>query len=129
MKLAPAERWAAWLALGWAALLVFVSVPRRARATNVRGWRALEGDEVTLRRGARYRGCLVVPWYVPTSLVRAKLRPGLEDKGFSDVAISEVRPSLWPEASCDFFVEATWSRDDEVVERPGAVPLAWEGEE
>jgi hypothetical protein len=88
-------------------------------------WMLLEGSPVMLRKGLRYRGCIVVPTLIPNALVRPRLRPGLEARGFSDVAIAESKPDDWPAVACDFFVEATWDRDDQEFDRPGAVAFAW----
>jgi hypothetical protein len=83
------------------------------------------GDHVGLRRGVRYRGCVDLPWYAPTGLVRDRLRPGLEAKGFTDIVIVEEEPHGWPSAECTFWVECTWSKPDAMLERPSAVTHAW----
>jgi hypothetical protein len=89
-------------------------------------WLELDGDVIVLRRDMRYRGCVRLPFIVPKSLVRGKLLPGLEAKGFREIVISEeLAPSWPPETECDFYVEATWSKADEQLERPGAVAIAW----
>lgn len=105
-------------------LVLFSGIKPKARA--VTGWVVVEGSPVALRRGRRYRGCVVLPWYVPTSVVRSKLGPAMAERGFVDVAIVESKPAAWPEAECDFYVEATWGAADQAFDRPGAVALAWE---
>jgi len=91
-------------------------------------WLLIDGSPVRLVKGRRYRGCVQVPWVVPTGLVVGKLPQGLADKGFTDVRVSRPRPSDWPDVSCDIHVEATWGKDDESMDRPGAVSLAWRGD-
>ena len=91
-------------------------------------WVLLEGSPVQLFQGRRYRGCISVPFVVPTGLVVSKLPAALAEKGFVDVMVSRPRPSDWPGVSCDIHVEATWAKPDESMPRPGAVELAWRGE-
>lgn len=118
---------AAGAGVGWAILVaVLFSGGKPANpGSSSAEWLLLEGDQVTLEKGKRYRGCLVVPWFVPDNVVRGKLRPGIEARGFSDIDIAEDRPRSWPDVDCTFFVEATWDGDDEELERPSAVPFAW----
>lgn len=86
-------------------------------------WVEIPADEtsVMLRKGLSYRACVDVPAIIPNALVRSKLKPGLEARGFRDVVVEED-PRDMP---CDFLVEGVWSRADEVIERPGAVVKAW----
>lgn len=88
-------------------------------------WMLLEGDTVMLRKGLSYRGCIVVPTLIPNSLVRPRLRPGLEARGFTNIQIAEDAPDGWPAVKCHFYVEATWGNDDQEFDRPGAVAFAW----
>lgn len=96
--------------------------PRTTAAT----WTPIHEDRVMLRRDVRYRACVKIPALVPNALVRDKIRPGLEAKGFRDVAVTETRPvPPWSRDACDFYVEATWDREDLELDRPGAVVAAW----
>ncbi len=88
----------------------------------------VEGTPVRLVQGRRYRGCVQVPFVVPTSLVVGRLPGALAEKGFVDVIVSRPRPSDWPTVECDIHVEVTWGKPDESLDRPGAVSLAWRGE-
>lgn len=100
-------------------------IPPPAPGAASETWIAIEGSPVQLVKGTRYRGCVQVPFVVPTSMVVSRLPQGLADRGFVDVAISRSHPSAWPDVDCDIFVECTWGRADEALERPGAVDLAW----
>lgn len=91
-------------------------------------WVLIEGSPVRLQQGRRYRGCISVPFIVPTGMVVDKLPSGLAERGFTDIVVSRPRPSDWPDVDCDIHVEVTWSKPDEALERPGAVELAWVGE-
>jgi hypothetical protein len=120
-------RWLAGIGIGWSVLVYVLAsggAPADA-ATSDKDWLLIEGDPVLLERGVRYRGCVETPFVVPNNIVRGKLRPALEARGFRDIAIAETRPGGWPDVDCDFFVECTWDRDDEELERPGAVAFAW----
>lgn len=88
-------------------------------------WVLVDGSPVRLTQGRRYRGCISVPFVVPTGLVVSKLPAALAEEGFVDVRVSRPRPSDWPGVSCDIHVEATWGKADESFPRPGAVELAW----
>lgn len=142
----PVARAAVLWAAGWCALvwLAFRARPAEAvwpreglppapsppatdvpTAPPIVQWWKLEGDDVELATGVRYRGCVKLPWYAPTSVVRSKLRPGLEEKGFHDVVVTEMPGAAWPTVACDFYVEATWGRETSRLERPGAVAFAW----
>lgn len=118
-------QWIAGSAIGVSILLVlFGDQPKEVHGVN--GWILLEKrDTVRLERGVRYRGCVQVPFVIPTSLVFSKVSPGLLDKGFRDVVVTRDHPSGWPDVDCDIYVEATWDRADEDLDRPGAVELAW----
>lgn len=100
-------------------------VPPAASGDKGRVWVQLDGSPVRLVKGKRYRGCVQVPWIVPTGMVVDKLPAGLTERGFTEIAVSRSRPGDWPSVSCDVFVEATWSKADSALERPGAVSLAW----
>lgn len=118
---------AAGAGLGWGILVYWIfsgGKPRHA-TTSSADWQALEGGDVELEQDQRYRGCVEVPFFVPDSIVRGKLRPALAAKGFTDVDVDEARPAGWPDVDCDFFVEATWGRSDETLERPNALTHAW----
>ncbi len=91
-------------------------------------WVQIDGSPVRLVKGRRYRGCVQVPWVVPTGTVVSRLPDALAAKGFTDVRVSRPRPSDWPSVECDIHVEVTWGKADEELERPGAVSLAWKGE-
>jgi hypothetical protein len=102
-------------------------VPPDAKALRVT-WVQIDGSPVALVRGRRYRGCVQVPFVVPTGMVVDRLPAALAEKGFTDARISRGRPGDWPDVSCDIFVEATWGKPDEQLARPGAVSLAWRGD-
>lgn len=101
-------------------------VPPGPTSTKV-GWVQLDGSPVRLVQGRRYRGCVQVPWIVPTGSVVSRLPAALAEKGFSDIRVSRPRPSDWPNVECDIHVEVTWSKPAQALDRPGAVSLAWEG--
>jgi len=109
----------------WVALVVAMH-PGGVTHTAAKGWMLVEGKSARLAPGTRYRACVRVPWYVPTSLILAKLEPRMRDRGFRDVIVSLRRPKGWPEVTCDLFVEATWSKEEpETFARPAAIPFAW----
>lgn len=111
------------LAAGVAAAVVLT--PRR-RPDGSAGWVELEGARVRLERGRGYRGCVSVPFFVPTALVESKLPGALREKGFSDVVVARDTSPGWPAVDCDLYVEATWNGDDGATfDRPGAVKHAW----
>ncbi len=119
------------LALGAGAWLAFVGLAfyeykRPGGASSVAGWRLVTATRVRLELGKRYRACIVVPWIVPTSLVRDQLAPKMLERGFRDVVVSAARPAGWPSVPADIWVEATWSREAETFDRPDAVATAWE---
>lgn len=103
---------------------LFGDEPQHVVGAN--GWLLID-DEKTVRlvRGVRYRGCVQVPFPVPTSLVVDKVAPKMAERGFAQIVVTRTKPDGWPEVDCDIFVEATWDRPDEDLERPGAVELAW----
>jgi hypothetical protein len=110
-------------ALAWGALVLFFSQRDASEAVaRVVGWH-LMGSPTTLRKGRRYRGCVKIPIFSPsTSTVRAKA----EAAGFSNVVVTESRPKGWPDVACEYFVEGTWASVDRSLEVPGVVKLAWE---
>ena len=117
--------WIAAGGVGFAFLAwLFGDSPKHVIGAN--GWLLIE-DKKTVRlvRGVRYRGCVQVPFSIPTSLVVDKVKPKMVERGFADVVVSRSVPEGWPSVDCDIFVEATWDRADEDLERPGAVELAW----
>lgn len=106
-------------------LAAIVFTPKRAAEAGG-GWILLEDrDSVLLERGRRYRGCVDVPWVVPTAMVEARLPSALREKGFIDVEVARDLSAGWPDVDCDLYVEATWDRPDERMKRPGAVGFAW----
>lgn len=125
MKVPAAAYYIAGAGLGVAFLVwLFGEEPRHVVGAN--GWLLIE-DEKTVRlvRGVRYRGCVQVPFPIPTSLVVDKVAPKMTERGFRDIVVTRTKPAGWPDVDCDIFVEATWDRADEDLERPGAVELAW----
>lgn len=118
-------QWIAGSALGVSLLIWFFGdEPQKVHGLN--GWIELtDKDAVRLERDVRYRGCVVLPFFVPTSLVLSKVEPGLREKGFRDIVVEKSAPKGWPDVDCDIYVECTWDRADEELKRPGAVELAW----
>lgn len=107
------------------------SAPALAVPTGPERWVELDGPDVFMFTGDRYRGCVDVPGLVPNSLVRSgilKQAPGL---GFRDVVVLDAPPAGWPKATtpggdCDLFVEAVWAGADGVkLARPSQVTGAW----
>ncbi len=111
----------------WSALVLLASYEytRKSGGASV-GWRLLTGARVRLELGRRYRAAVVVPWIVPTSMVRSAIGPKLTERGFTDVVVSAARPVGWPNVDADLWVEATWNKDAQVLDRPGAIASAWE---
>lgn len=106
-------------------LVAIVVTPKRRGAAGG-GWVLLEDREsVLLERGRRYRGCVQVPFIVPTAMVESRLPSALSEKGFADVIVHRDVTPGWPDVDCDLYVEATWDRPDERMKRPGAVEFAW----
>lgn len=102
--------------------------PPSPSAVKIARWVQIDSSPVRLIQGRRYRGCVSVPFVVPTGLVVSKLPSALAEKGFTDIVVSRPRPVDWPDVSCDIHVEVTWGKPDESLERPGAVEIAWIGE-
>lgn len=84
-----------------------------------RAWVRLDGSPILLRPGERYRGCVVLPWYVPSAAVTDdKVRAYAEKLGFGDVRVMK-------QAGCDVLVEAEWRQGYRDFERPSALRGAW----
>lgn len=117
-------QWVVGTGVGFA-FLAWLFGDSPAHVVGANGWLLIEDETVRLVRGVRYRGCVQVPFPIPTSLVVDKVSPKMIERGFSDVVVARAVPSGWPAVDCDIFVEATWDRADEDLDRPGAVELAW----
>lgn len=83
-----------------------------------------DDDHVTLRRGLAYRAC-VSTGIIPRSMVRDKIVPALEARGFREVTFEEKPEPGAVGVSCDFLIEGRWDREDTTIERPGPVVKAW----
>ncbi len=90
------------------------------------------GDSVRLVRGVRYRGCVRLFALSPARAVLTveRLRVALEEKGFSAVRVaSGDTPPNWEDGiDCFRYVDATWSKADQDLDRPSAVALSWRWE-
>lgn len=77
--------------------------------------------QIRIDRGS-YVANVDVPF--PASIVATPsvIKQGLEDKGFSNVRVSESAPSNWPLSSDgDYFVTASWQNSAKVFDLPDAV--------
>lgn len=128
--------------VGGAALVAFVvwlrertprsaPVPAEEPSKAPERWVELDGPEVFLFTGDRYRGCVDVPGLVPNSLVRSEILKRAPGLGFRDVVVSDAPPPGWPRATtpggdCDLFVEAVWNgADGQTMARPDRLTGAW----
>ena len=134
--------WAGASAAGVVLLMGVVVLSERARKARqaaadaahpwgrIDGWLQLSGDPVMLEHGRRYRGCVRMGIFNPIRVLATidRVRAGLEEKGFADVMVAKGdAPAGWPaDVDCVLYVECTWSKPDEALDRPSVVDLdAW----
>lgn len=85
-------------------------------------WSDITAPRIWLGQGWRYRAIVSLPWYVPSAVASPdKARAYAEDKGFTDVVVTDERPAGWPDDDGDLWVEATWGRSGTYYDRPSAV--------
>jgi len=76
---------------------------------------------VVLTRGA-YAAVANVPWPASMLATPGLITRKLEDRGFTDVRVSEAKPPGFPLASSgDYYVSVQWPSDPKVFDVPSAV--------
>lgn len=92
-------------------------------------WVSLEGDQIKLFTADRYRACISVPFFIPTSAVANAIPGKAADMGFRDVVVHRSLPAGWSSGAvsgCDLYVEGTWTGADGVaIDRPSQLRGAW----
>lgn len=80
-----------------------------------------EPGEVLVQRG-RYVATVDVPFLLGAVVSAPLLKSKLEDKGFTNVRVSEEKPLTFPLASeGDYYVTVDWNKSPQAFDVPSAV--------